>query len=349
MDRDYHWERTEKAYNLLTLGQGQNFFGAVEAVKASYSAGINDEFLEPTVIDRNGLIEDNDAAIFFNFRIDRPRQLARALVVENFEEAKVITVAFDPYAEKYGQHLNQPVRSPQPFRRRRKTINLLLTTMTEYEANLPVAVAFPPMLVKMPLARLLAENEWRQLRLAETEKERFVSFYFDGQREKAFPGEERVTIPSPNVATYDIQPEMAAGLLTEELIRRLKRGIYQFVVVNFANPDMVGHTGVLPAAIRAVETVDENLGKVAKVVFNLGGRVVITADHGNCEEMLNPVTGTIDTEHSTNPVPFILADPDLIGKQVVQPGVLADVAPTILELAGLSKPETMTGRSLLSR
>jgi 2,3-bisphosphoglycerate-independent phosphoglycerate mutase len=300
-------------------------------------------------LDKNGLIDHNDAAIFFNFRIDRPRQLTKALVVPNFEELKMTTIAFDPYAEKYGQHVNQPLRSPTPFQRQKKITNLFLATMTQYEPNLPVAVAFPPELVKMPLARLLAENELRQFHLAETEKERFVSYYFDGQRERAFPGEERATLLSPNVATYDLQPEMAATALSDELITRFKRGIYQFIVINYANPDMVGHTGVLPAAIKAVETVDEQLDKIVKPIFNLGGRVVITADHGNCEEMLNPVTGEVDTEHSTNSVPFILADQALMARQILRPGILADVAPTVLEMMGLAKPEIMTGRSLLAQ
>ncbi|MFH1840721.1 MAG: 2,3-bisphosphoglycerate-independent phosphoglycerate mutase [Candidatus Shapirobacteria bacterium] len=348
MDRDYHWERTEKAYNLLCLGQGQKFFGAVEAVKASYSANITDEFLEPTLLDKNGLIEDNDAAIFFNFRIDRPRQLTKALVLNDLASAVNTQPVFDPYAEKYGQHLNRLITPNRPFKRQKVLKNFYLTTMTEYEHGLPVAAAFPPELVKMPLARLLAENNLRQLRLAETEKERFVTYYFDGQRERAFPGEERVILQSPNVATYDLQPEMAAVAITDELIKRLYSGLYQFVVVNYANPDMVGHTGVIPAAIKAVETVDKMIGPVVKVVSNLGGASILTADHGNCEEMLDPATKAINTEHSNNPVPFVLVDPKMIGQKTLRLGVLADVAPTILEIMGIAKPEMMTGRNLLN-
>ena len=221
-------------------------------------------------------------------------------------------------------------------------------TMTEYEEGLPAQVAFPPEAVKLPLARILSEKGLRQFHLAETEKERFVTYYFDGQREDPFPGEDRVEIPSPNVSTYDKKPEMSAYQITDELIKKVKANIYDFTVVNFANPDMVGHTGVLQAGIKACEVVDECLGKIINTVTNLGGSCVVSADHGNVEEMINLQTGEVDTEHSTNPVPFIIVDKRFNqGGRTLLKGILADVAPTVLEIMGIEKPELMTGRNLL--
>jgi len=349
MDRDHRWERTEKAYDLLTQGLGEQVTSIKEAIKTSYEKGITDEFLEPIVVDKNGLIKDNDGVVFFNFRIDRPRQLTKALVLADFEKIKIAKIPFDPYAEKYGWHQYQKPQTTTTFQRKKVLKNLFFVTMTEYEKNhLPVQVALPPEIVKIPLARILSENNLRQFHIAETEKERFVTYYFDGQREEAFPGEDRLEIPSPKVATYDQKPEMSAYEITKELIQRLKAQFYDFIVINFANPDMVGHTGVLKAGIKACEVVDECLGKVVEVVTNLGGATIITADHGNVEEMIDPVTGEVDTEHSTNPVPFIVVSNQIGERELLSQGILADVAPTILKMMRIEKPDLMTGRNLLT-
>jgi len=300
------------------------------------------------VIDKNGLIKDHDSVIFFNFRIDRPRQLTKAFVIPNFETMEIKKVAFDPYAERYGLHQYQLPGQTTTFKRKKILNDLFFVTMTEYEKGLPVQVAFPPETVKLPLARVLAEKELRQFHLTETEKERFVTYYFNGQREEPFPGEDRLEIPSPNVPTYDKKPEMSAYQITDELVKKIKANIYDFIVVNFANPDMVGHTGVLQAGIKACEVVDECLGKVVRTILAMGGSAIITADHGNVEEMINLTTGGVDTEHSTNPVPFIIIDKRFNQSgQILPKGILADVAPTILGIMGIEKPELMTGRNLL--
>ncbi len=348
MDRDQRWGRTQKAYDLLTSGLGEEVASFKEAIKKSYEKGITDEFLEPKVLDKNGLVKDHDGVIFFNFRIDRPRQLTKAFVLSDFEKIKITKTPFDPYAEKYGWHQYQKPEIPTPFKRKKVLKDLFFVTMTEYEKNLPVQVAFPPEVVKLPLARIIAEDGLRQFHLAETEKERFVTYYFNGQREEAFPGEDRVEIPSPKVATYDQKPEMSAPEVTSELLRRLKAQFYDFIIVNFANPDMVGHTGVLQAGIKACEVVDECLGKIVEVITNLGGVAIITADHGNVEEMINPLTGEVDTEHSTNPVPFIVVDHQFRYTPLLPQGILADVAPTILSIMKIEKPDLMTGRNLLA-
>lgn len=353
MDRDNRWERTQKAYDALTIGKGKFASSPTEGIKASYKEGKTDEFLEPIILtDKNkkplGLIENNDAAIFFNYRIDRPRQLTKAFILADFEKLVIEKAAFDPYAERYGLRLYEVPKRTTTFKRAKKFQNLFFVTMTEYEKGLPAKVAFPPTPVKMPLTRVLSEKGLRQLHIAETEKERFVTYYFDGQRENSFPGEERIEIPSPKVATYDKKPEMSADEVTQELINRFKTETYDFVVVNYANPDMVGHTGVLSAGIKACEVVDECLGKVVHTVLSLGGSCLITADHGNVEEMINLTTGEVDTEHSNNPVPLIVVGSRLGNQpQNLPQGILADVAPTILNLMEINQPELMTGRSLL--
>lgn len=348
MDRDHHWERTQKAYDLIVQGKGQQITSLKEAIKKSYENNQTDEFLEPLVVDKNGLIKDNDGVIFFNFRIDRPRQLTKALVIPNFETLKIRKTAFDPYAEKYGLHQYQTPDGTTTFKRGKVLHNLLFVTMTEYEKGLPVEIVFPPEIVKLPLARIISEKELHQLHLAETEKERFVTYYFDGQREKPFPGEDRVEIASPKVPTYDQKPEMSAYAVTEELTKKIKANLYDFIIVNYANPDMVGHTGVLKAGIKACEVVDECLGRVVSTVVNVGGVCLVTADHGNVEEMIDPVTGEVDTEHSSNPVPFMVIDKRFNrGSHVLSQGILADVAPTILSLMGMEKPDLMNGRNLL--
>jgi len=348
MDRDNRWERTQKAYEALVLGKGNFASSPIQAIRESYAAGKTDEFIEPVVLDKNGLIQNNDAVIFFNFRIDRPRQLTKAFVLPDFEKLEIKKASFDPYAERYGLKIYEVPRGTTTFKREKILKNLFFVTMTEYEKNLPVVAAFPPEPVRLPLARVLAENNLRQLHIAESEKYPHVTVFFDGGREKPFPGEDWVEIPSPKVATYDLKPEMSAYQLTEQLVKRLKGNHYDFILVNFANPDMVGHTGVISAGIKACETVDECLGKIVNTVLNLGGTCFITADHGNIEEMINLTTGEIDTEHSTNPVPFIVVDQRFNqGGRILPRGILADVVPTILAILGIEKPEFMTGKNLL--
>lgn len=347
MDRDYHWERTQKAYELMVLGKGNKATSATEAINQAYQNGKTDEFIEPALIDKNGLIKEHDAVIFFNFRIDRPRQLTKALILPDFETIKIERAPFDPYAERYGLRQYEALGKTTTFNRKKVLKHLFFVTMTEFEKGLPAQIAFPPEVVKIPLARVLAEKGLRQFHIAETEKERFVTYYFNGQREEPFPGEDRLEIPSPNVSTYDQKPEMSAFEVTEEVEKRIKRKTYDFILVNYANPDMVGHTGVLKAGIKACEVVSHCLGAVVKTTINLGGLVVVTADHGNVEEMINLQTGGVDTKHSTNPVPFIVIDKQFDRRRKALPrGILADVAPTILAIMGIEKPESMTGRNL---
>ena len=351
MDRDLRWERTQKAYDLIVSGQGEVYADINEGLNKSYQKQITDEFIEPFLVTDGGqkhLIKDHDAVIFFNFRIDRPRQLTKAFVLPNFERLVKPRPAFDPYAERYGQKQYVFPDGTTTFKRKKVLEDLFFVTMTEYEPDLPVVTAFVPEAVKMPLGRALAEKDLRQFHLAETEKERHVTYYFNGRREKAFPGEDRVEIPSPKVKTYDLQPEMAAYGVTEELIKRIKTGFYDFLLANYANPDMVGHTGVLKAAIKACETVDDCVGRVVSTTLNLGGVCLITADHGNVEEMIDLKTGGVDTKHSTNPVPFIVVSRTInhTGRRLNK-GILADIAPTVLGLLGLEPPSLMTGKNLL--
>ncbi len=352
MDRDRRWDRTEKAYLALTKGIGNSANSADEAITTAYSKKQTDEFIYPTVINQGGkpvaLISDNDAVIFFNFRIDRPRQLTKAFVLDNFEQ-DASKVTFDPYAIKYyKRHILDEIPSYPLFKRERKLTNLLFVTMTEYEMNLPVVVAFPPQKVDLPLGRIIAEKNLRQLRVSETEKERFVTYYFNGLSENAFPAEEHLIIPSPKVATYDLKPEMSALEMTDAFIAKLNSGAYPFFLINFANPDMVGHTGVIPSAVTAVEITDTCIGKIVRTVLTLDGSCIITSDHGNVEEMIDPTTGGIDTEHSTNPVPCIIINNDFEGRPVeLESGILADVAPTILRLMNIIKPAAMSGKDLL--
>ena len=285
--------------------------------------------------------------IFYNYRVDRPRQLTKAFILPNFETIDVQKAAFDPYAERYGLKLYEAPRTGTTFQRQKVLQNLCFVTMTEYEPNLPVQEAFPPENIDYPLARILSENNLRQFHISETEKERFVTYYFDGQRDDAFPGETRAEIPSPKVATYDLKPEMSAKEVTQSLINQLSLGIFHFAVVNYANPDMVGHTGVLEAGIKACEVVDKCLEDLVKMILSLDGTAVITADHGNVEEMIDLKTGEVDTKHSTNPVPFIVVSKNLVGDKVLPRGILADVAVTILGIMGIEKPPMMTGRNLL--
>lgn len=360
MDRDRRWDRTEKAYVALTEGRGLLVKTPEEAINLSYQEGKTDEFVEPSIImNQDGkakkLISDNDSVIFFNFRIDRPRQLTSAFIVNDFRDESLF-LDFDPYLEKYEKtHIPSKVTNYQSVFKRNKLLkNLYFVTMTEYSRSLVEAgihVAFPPEKLQNPLGRVISDAGLRQLRISESEKERFVTYYFNGQREDPFPGEERIIVPSPNVTTYDQKPEMSVNEITEKLIDRIKdTNEYAFILVNFANADMVGHTGNIGPTVLACETIDFCLGKIANFILAFGGYLIITADHGNAEEMINLRSGQIDTEHSTNPVPFLVVSKELLGKsQTIQSGILADLAPTILSLLNIPIPTSMTGRNLLER
>lgn len=356
MDRDLRWERTEKAYLALTGGRGRFVTSAKEAIDQSYDENVTDEFINPSLVVRNGspiaLVGEGDSVIFFNFRIDRPRQLTRAFVFEDFEKEAQTQPDFDPYLVRYkGKHLAEIPQTPV-FKRGPGIKDLCFVTMTEYgkPLNRYVSVAFPPVAIQMPLARVLSNDHLRQLRMAESEKERFVTFYFNGQQELVFSGEDRVIVPSPKVPTYDMLPEMSARELTNVFLRKLDAALperYSFVLLNFANADMVGHTGNIEAAKVGCGVIDECLGKIVQKVDSLGGATLITADHGNAEQMLGP-DGSPHTEHTTNPVPFIIVGKEFLGNpQMLQSGILADVAPTVLKLLGLPQPPDMTGRPLI--
>lgn len=357
MDRDQRWDRTQKAYLALTKGMGQLVKTPQEAIEMSYSQGKTDEFIDPSIIsDKEGhpvaLIKENDSVIFFNFRIDRPRQLTKAFVSPDFVKSD-LEWDFDPYAVKYEKtHLAQPKTPQKLFDRGPRINNLYFVMMTEYGKPLVddgAKVAFPKEIVDLPLGRVLSEADKRQLRMAESEKERFVTYYFNGQQDTVFPGEEREIIPSPKVATYDQKPEMSARQITDSLLNRLRTANgYSFILVNFANADMVGHTGNIGPTAIACQVVDECLGRIANYVLAYNGTLLITGDHGNAEEMINPHTGEIQTEHTSNPVPFIAVSKNLLGSNIsLQSGILADVAPTTLRLLGMEIPDAMTGRNLL--
>lgn len=359
MDRDRRWERTEKAYLALTKGQGNLVKTPEEAIEMSYKEGKTDEFIEPSVItDQSGkplgLVKDNDAVIFFNFRIDRPRQLTAAFVVKDFSNQSIF-LDFDPYREKYEKTTLPQKEDIQGnvFERGEILKNLYFVTMTEYSKSLIDAgthPAFQPEHVDLPIGKIISDLGLKQLRMAESEKERFVTYYLNGLRETAFDGEERIIIQSPKIATYDLKPEMSAYEITNTLISKLKEPFdYSFIFVNFANPDMVAHSGSIGPAVKACSILDECLGRIANSVLSLNGTLIVTSDHGNIEEMIDPQTGQIDTEHNGNPVPFIVISKELMGRaQTLQSGILADIAPTVLALLGIEKPAAMTGRNLLS-
>jgi len=332
MDRNDNWDRTEKTYNLLTLGQGKKEKSAREAIRKSYNASITDEFVEPILIAESngdpGIIKEKDSVIFFNFREDRARQLTKAFVLPTFTK----------------------------FKREKYLSNLEFVCMTQYEDNLPVRVAFPPIELKNSLGEVISQAVWHQLRIAETEKYAHVTYFFNGGREEPFPNENRILVPSQSVSTYDKTPEMSAPAITEKVLKELGKGKYAFVLVNFANPDMVGHTGNMKATVSAIETIDECLGKIIPEVLKIGGNLFITADHGNAEEMTNLRTEEIDTEHSVSPVPLWFVAPknqhqksesEIMASKNNVRGILSDVAPTILSLMGLKIPPEMTGQNLL--
>ena len=328
MDRDNRWDRIERAYQALIEGVGNSFTSATDAVQASYQKNITDEFIEPVVIsDANGkagLIKDGDSVIFFNFRPDRARELTKAFVEPDFSS----------------------------FTNRKKINNLFFVSLVEYEKALPVsAVAFPQIQVALPLASVVSGMSLRQLHIGETEKYAHVTYFFNGGHEDHYPEEDRIHIPSQKVATYDQKPEMSAFAKADYVVQRIRESAYDFYLVNFANPDMVAHTGSLSATVKAIEIVDTCLGSIVSAALTSGGAVVITADHGNAEVMINPQTGKVDTEHSTNPVPvvFIAKQLESWPNKTLMSGILGDVAPTILTLLGITKPSSMTGRNLLAQ
>ncbi len=324
MDRDNRWERVEMAYNAMALGEGNSADSALEAIEKNYDQGINDEFVIPSVVcDRNGpvgTIRDGDGFIFFNFRSDRAREITRAFTDPAF-------TGFSPvFRPKFSSFV----------------------CMTEYDETFGLPVAFAPEELKNILGEVLSKAGLHQLRIAETEKYAHVTFFFNGGNETPFPGEERVLVPSPKeVATYDLKPEMSVYQVTAELVGRLDEKRFDFIVLNFANPDMVGHTGFLDAAVKAIGAVDQCVGVVVDKVLSQGGSLLITADHGNAESMVDE-NGNPQTAHTCNPVPLVLVGD--AGKGLhLRSGVLADIAPTVLEILGIPKPAEMTGSSLLVR
>ena len=314
MDRDKRWDRLERAYDAMVYGTGVQNSDPVAAVAQSYKNNVTDEFVEPVVCDKDGTISDNDSIIFFNFRPDRAREITRAFVDPNFDGFQ------------------------------RQFFPLTYVCTTEYDASMPnVLVAFPRIVVHNGLGEYLSKMGMTQLRIAETEKYAHVTFFFNGGVETVYPGEDRVLVNSPKVATYDLQPEMSAVEVTDKCVERIESGAYDVVILNFANCDMVGHTGVFDAAVKAVETVDTCVGRVVEATRKMGGIAMITADHGNAEEMTKS-DGSPMTAHTTNPVPFIVA-----GAAVeLHPGRLADIAPTILDVMGLECPQEMDGRTLIN-
>jgi 2,3-bisphosphoglycerate-independent phosphoglycerate mutase len=323
MDRDNRWERVQRAYDAIVLGEGIPAASALAAVEDAYAKDQGDEFVEPRVVAGGAPLADGDVAIFVNFRADRARQLTAALA----------SVCEPRFAGK--------------LVRRRVPKLASFVCFSEYDAEFGLPVAFPSTRPARILAELLAEQGLAQLRVAETEKYAHVTFFFNCGLEEPFPGEERVLVPSPrDVPTYDHKPEMSAYTVTEKLLQWIARDEHAFILVNYANPDMLGHTGVLPAAVKAVETVDSCLARVVDAVLERDGDVLITADHGNCEQMVDPETGEPHTAHTTNPVPIWWATKHAAGR-CLRDGGLSDVAPTVLELLGLPVPPEMTGRSLI--
>jgi len=337
MDRDNHWERIEPAYRAIVEGKSKSS-GAdpLEVIKKSYQNGIFDEEFIPTVIKAGSkpvaTINDKDAVIFFNFRADRARQITMAFSLPGFDKFK-----------------------RQYFK------NLVFVTMTEYEKDLPVDVAYPPEIIDQPLAKILADNNLTQLHAAETEKYAHVTFFFNGGREDAFAGENRILVPSPSVASYDQSPEMSLSALNAKLLESIKSDKHDFIVANYANPDMVGHTGVIPATVKAVQAVDRAIGELTNLILSKNGICIITADHGNAEELINLQTGEVDKEHSTNPVPFIVVGKQWEGQTLISgidsvkgdlsiltpSGMLADISPTILKILEINQPADMTGSALI--
>jgi 2,3-bisphosphoglycerate-independent phosphoglycerate mutase len=321
MDRDKRWERVEHAFNALVNGEGNQAGSATEAVEKSYAENKTDEFIRPALMCNDqgpiGTLQDGDAAVFFNFRADRAREISTALADKAF----------------------------QGFPRKKVPDLSSFVTMTMYEADFNFPVAFPPQQLTHILGSLLSSKGLRQLRIAETEKYAHVTYFFNGGEEEPFQGEDRCLIESPrDVATYDLKPEMSAYKVTDELLSRIDSNQYDFILLNFANPDMVGHTGIMEAAIKACETIDHCLRRIIEKIRTIGGIAIITADHGNCDQMSK--NGSPYTAHTLNPVPFILLKKGIVLKEK---GILADVAPTVLDLFGMEQPKEMTGESLIRK
>jgi 2,3-bisphosphoglycerate-independent phosphoglycerate mutase len=322
MDRDKRWERTERAYKLLVGAEGERVIDPVEAIKRSYERGVTDEFVEPIVVEREtgepvATLEENDAVIFFNFRPDRARQLTRALTEPGFGGF------------------------PTPHRPA-----VVFVCFTQYDKTFELPVAFGPTARSNVLAEVFGNVGVRNYRLAETEKYAHVTYFFNGGVEKEYPCERRLLVPSPKIATYDLAPEMSAFKVTDKVLRAIEEGETDVFIINFANPDMVGHTGKLDKTIEACQYVDTCLGWITKGIRRARGRTLITADHGNCEQMIDLKTGHPHTAHTTNPVPFHLIDEASVGMKLREGAALEDVAPTILGLLGVDKPAEMTGRDL---
>jgi 2,3-bisphosphoglycerate-independent phosphoglycerate mutase len=322
MDRDKRWERIEKAFRAMVYGEGKSTSDPVKAIEESYKEGVTDEFIKPIVVsdDPNplsGRIKENDVGIFFNFRADRARQLSDVLTEKDFKE-------FD----------------------KKSNLSIYLVTLTQYDEKLKVHVAFSPVKLKNILPEVLSRKGLKQLRIAETEKYAHVTFFFNGGEEKPFEGEDRILIHSPKVPTYDLKPEMSAIEVTEKVVQEIESKKYDFVLLNYANPDMVGHTGVLEAAIKAIEAVDTCVGRVVEAVQKVGSIAIVTSDHGNAEMMVDYSNGKPFTAHTTDLVPFILMKDGFKGK-LREKGILADVAPTILYLMGIEKPAEMDGENLI--
>ncbi len=321
MDRDKRWQRVQKAYDAMVKGEGVKATSAEMAIEASYQKEVFDEFVEPTVIYSGdkpiAKIENNDSVIFFNFRPDRAREITRTLVDKDFSDFET------------------------------EKLNLYFVCFTQYDETMPnVHIAFKPTVLKNTFGEYISNNGLTQLRIAETEKYAHVTFFFNGGNEKQYPGEDRILVPSPKVETYDMKPEMSAYEVTEKVLEQIENEKYNAIILNFANPDMVGHTGSLDAAIKAVEAIDECVGKIVKAVEKVNGVLLITADHGNAEQMIDYKTGEPHTAHTTNPVPLILVGMEDIK---LKEGKLADLAPTMLDIMGLEKPEEMTGESLIEK
>ena len=318
MDRDNRWDRVEQAYNLIVDGQGQfQAATAVAGLEAAYARDESDEFVKATVIGEPVRVEDGDAVVFMNFRADRARELTRAFVDTDFTG----------FTRQRVPHLSGYVM------------------LTQYAASIDAPSAFAPEPLTNVLGEYLANNGKTQLRIAETEKYAHVTFFFSGGREEPFPGEERILIPSPNVATYDLQPQMSAPEVTDKIVDAIENQRYDVIIVNYANGDMVGHTGVFEAAVKAVECLDECMGRIVAALEKVGGEALMTADHGNVEQMEDEVTGQAHTAHTCEPVPFIYVGDRNVS--IREGGVLADVAPTMLKLLGLPQPKEMTGTSII--
>jgi len=330
MDRDNRWDRTAMTYFAMTRGEGIRASSAVEAIQHSYEQGVTDEFIVPAVVMEDqrpvAVVKAGDALIHYNFRPDRARQLTKAFILEEL-----------------------PPQAQGKFDRGPRLEDLQYVMMTEYEAGLDAPVAFRADEVEMPLARVISEQGMRQFHTAETEKYAHVTYFINGRRETPFPGEDRLLVPSPKVPTYDLQPEMSAAGVTEEAVEHIRSGEYDLVIMNYANADMVGHTGVIEAAIKAVEAVDTGVGRVVEATLGVGGGLLLTADHGNAEQLIEYDTGKPFTAHTTYPVPLYLVVPQLAHVRLRDDGILADVAPTILDVLHIPQPKDMTGRSLILR